>query len=115
LKKKKRYSLYDKVYSEMNLKQAWDKVRKKKGSGGIDRVSIKQYKKEEAKNLRELHRLLKEKRYAPKELRRAYIPKGKTEQRSLGIPTIRDRIVQQALLNILSPIFEVNFHNDSYG
>lgn len=115
MKKKKRYSLYDKVYSEMNLKQAWDKVRKKKGSGGIDRVSIKQYKKEEAKNLRELHRLLKEKRYAPKELRRAYIPKGKTEQRSLGIPTIRDRIVQQALLNILSPIFEVNFHNDSYG
>jgi group II intron reverse transcriptase/maturase len=113
--KKRWYSLYDKVYSATNLKKAWDKVRSNKGSGGIDGVSIQQFRQEEDKNLSEINRLLKEKRYEPKELKRVYIPKSKTEQRSLGIPTIRDRIVQQALLNILNPVFEVKFHNDSYG
>ena len=115
IKKRKWYSLYDKVYTEENLKKAWDKVRRNKGAGGIDRVDIATFSKGEENNLREIHRLLKAKKYKPTELKRTYIPKSKTEKRPLGIPTIKDRIVQQALLNILEPIFEVKFHNDSYG
>lgn len=115
VKKRKWYSLYDKVYAPANLERAWEKVRSNKGAGGVDRQSIAEFGQEKEKHLAELHRLLREKRYRPYALRRVYIPKGNGEQRPLGIPTIRDRVVQQALLNILEPIFEVTFHEHSYG
>jgi group II intron reverse transcriptase/maturase len=115
VKKRKWYSLYDKVYAPKNLEWAWEKVRSNKGAGGIDRQSIADFEKGKEQHLRELHRLLKEKRYKPLSLRRVYIPKGNGEKRPLGIPAIRDRVVQQALLNILEPIFEPTFHEHSYG
>jgi group II intron reverse transcriptase/maturase len=115
VKKHKWYSLYDKVYAPANLERAWEKVRSNKGAGGVDRQSLADFEREKEKHLRELHRLLKEKRYKPLSLRRVYIPKGNGERRPLGIPTIRDRVIQQALLNILEPIFEVTFHEHSYG
>jgi RNA-directed DNA polymerase len=115
VKKCKRYSLYDKVYAPANLARAWKKVRSNRGAGGIDRQSIASFKRDEEKQLVEIHRLLREKRYRPHALRRVYIPKGNGERRPLGIPTIRDRVVQQALLNILEPIFEPTFHEHSYG
>ena len=113
--KRKWYSLYDKVYAEGNLARAWEKVRSHRGAGGVDRQTIASFEREKEEHLRELHRLLREKRYQPLSLRRVYIPKGNGEKRPLGIPTIRDRVVQQALLNILEPIFEPTFHEHSYG
>jgi group II intron reverse transcriptase/maturase len=115
LSKRKWYSLYDKVYAVANLERAWEKVRSNRGSGGIDRQTIASFERNKEQELRELHRLLREKRYRPHALRRVYIPKANGEQRPLGIPTIRDRVVQQALLNILEPIFEPLFHGHSYG
>ena len=115
LSKRKWYSLYDKVYALPNLERAWEKVRSKKGAGGIDRQTIASFERKKGQELLELQRLLREKRYRPHALRRVYIPKANGEQRPLGIPTIRDRVVQQALLNILEPIFEPLFHEHSYG
>ena len=115
MKKRKWYSLYDKVYALSNLERAWEKVRSNRGAGGIDRQTVVSFEREKERHLLGLHRLLREKRYRPHVLRRVYIPKGKKEQRPLGIPTIRDRVVQQALLNILEPIFEPLFHDHSYG
>jgi group II intron reverse transcriptase/maturase len=115
MKKRKWYSLYDKVYALVNLGRAWEKVRSNRGAGGIDRESIASFERNKERNLAEIHRLLREKRYRPHALRRVYIPKGKGESRPLGIPTVRDRVVQQALLNILEPIFEPLFHKHSYG
>jgi RNA-directed DNA polymerase len=115
LSKRKWYSLYDKVYALPNLERAWEKVRSKKGAGGIDRQTIASFERKKEQELLELQRLLREKRYRPQPLRRVFIPKANGEQRPLGIPTIRDRVVQQALLNILEPIFEPLFHEHSYG
>lgn len=113
--KRKWYSLYDKVFAPGNLEQAWERVRSNRGAGGVDRQTIASFDRNKEQHLAELHRLLKEKRYTPDPLRRVWIPKANGEQRPLGIPTIRDRVVQQALLNILEPIFEPLFHNNSYG
>lgn len=115
MKKRKWYSLYDKVYALPNLEWAWEKVRSRKGAGGIDRQTIASFERHKERQLSEIHRLLREKRYRPHALRRVYIPKGNGEKRPLGIPTIRDRVVQQALVNILEPIFEPGFHDCSYG
>ena len=115
MSKRKWYSLYDKVYGLLNLERAWEKVRSKKGAGGIDRQTIASFERKKEQELLELQRLLREKRYRPQPLRRVFIPKANGEQRPLGIPTIRDRVVQQALLNILEPIFEPLFHEHSYG
>jgi RNA-directed DNA polymerase len=115
LKKRKWYSLYDKVYALTNLERAWKRVCSKKGAGGIDRQTIASFARNKEQHLKELQRLLREKRYRPFAVRRVYIPKGKKEKRPLGIPTVRDRVVQQALLNILEPIFEPLFHKSSYG
>lgn len=109
------HSLIDKVYKLLNLYIAWEKVRANKGKGGIDRVSIEDFEQNLDLNLREIHRLLYEDRYAPQPVRRVWIPKPDGNKRPLGIPTIRDRVVQQALLNRLSKIFEPKFLDCSFG
>jgi len=113
--KRKWYSLYDKVFALRNLERAWERVRANRGAGGVDRETIAVFEANKGQHLAELYRLLKEKRYKPYPLRRVWIPKPNGEQRPLGIPTIRDRVVQQALLNTLEPIFENLFHANSYG
>ncbi len=112
---RKYHSLYDKVYAMGNLREAWDRVRKNKGAGGVDGESIQLFQKDWERNLAELQRLLKEKRYVPPPVRRHYIPKPDGRMRPLGIPTVRDRIVQQAVKNILEPIFEPQFKDCSVG
>lgn len=109
------HSLIDKVYKLLNLYIAWEKVRANKGAGGVDRVSIDDFGQNVDLNLREIHRLLYEDKYAPQPVRRVWIPKSNGDKRPLGIPVVRDRVVQQALLNRLSSIFEPKFLDCSFG
>lgn len=113
--KRKWYSLIDKVWRMKKLEEAWRSVRSNRGSCGVDGVSIKQFESDLVNNLWTLHRLLREKRYKPKPALRVNIPKGDGRFRSLGIPAVRDRVVQQALLRVLEPIFEAKFLDCSFG
>lgn len=114
-KEYKVHSLIDKVYKTLNLNIAWEKVRANKGSGGIDRVTLEEFERNLEGNLLEIHRLLYEDRYEPTDVRRVWIPKPNGDKRPLGIPTVRDRVVQQALLNRLGKILEPKFLECSYG
>ncbi|WP_198036118.1 reverse transcriptase domain-containing protein [Salegentibacter sp. T436] len=114
---RKWYSLIDKVYALPRLEQAYREVRKNKGSRakGVDNQSIADFSSALEENLCQLSRELKEGRYRPQPVRRAYIDKPDGSKRGLGIPTIKDRIVQQSLFNVLQPIFDPEFHPSSYG
>lgn len=110
------FSLVDKVYSSENLRASWEKVRRNAGAGGVDRQSIEAYEKEAEKNLVELEKVLREGSYRAKAVKRVWIPKvGSREKRPLGIPVVTDRIVQTAIRNVLEPIFERTFAEQSYG
>jgi|AntAceMinimDraft_3_1070362.scaffolds.fasta_scaffold11343_2 group II intron reverse transcriptase/maturase len=111
------YSLYDKVYREDILSHAYHLVRANKGAPGIDGVSFEFIKegKGEITFLRKLGQELREKRYQCQAVRRVWIPKPDGSQRPLGIPTIRDRVVQQALKLVIEPVFEADFCDCSYG
>lgn len=114
---RKWYSLIDKVYSPSNLLGSFDKVKRNKGSktAGVDGVRVKEFRERLVDNLCQLHEELKSGTYKPQAVKRVYIEKEDGSKRPLGIPTMRDRVVQQALLNILQPIFEPYFHPSSYG
>jgi len=90
-------------------------VKANKGSSGVDRVSIEDFDRNLQQNLDEIHRLLREDRYTPKPVRRVYIPKPNGDKRALGIPAVRDRVVQQALLNRMQRIFDPLFCDCSFG
>ena len=114
---KKIHSLIDKVYKRKNLEIAWKKVRSNRGAGGIDAETIESFEERLEEQLTRLHEELRAKTYQPQPVRRAEIPKtgqpGKW--RTLGIPTIYDRVCQQALLNRLEPIFEPVFDEANFG
>ena len=109
------YSLYDKVYALPNLRIAWDRVKANRGAPGEDGMTIRKFTEGEETRLLALSEDLRTKTYRPHPLRRVYIPKSNGGKRPLGIPTVRDRIVQQALHQILSPIFEAKFSPRSHG
>lgn len=112
------HALYDKVYREDILERAWAEVKANRGAPGVDGVTIADIEaRGEAQFLAELAADLKAHRYRPQPVRRVYIPKpGRPdEQRPLGIPTLRDRVVQQAAKIVLEPIFEADFRDSSYG
>lgn len=111
------YSLNDKVAKGANLRAAWEQVRRNRGAPGVDRVTIEMFEKRLDENLDRLGRELRSGSYAPQAIRRLYIPKpGRPgEERPLGIPTVRDRVVQTAMRNVLEPIFEAEFAEHSYG
>lgn len=109
------YSLYGKLLSASVLKQAYQQVRRAKGAAGIDKQSLRDFGARLEDNLNILLLELKSKTYQAQAVRRVEIPKEDGGVRLLGIPTVRDRIVQQALLNILQPIFDKDFHPSSYG
>jgi RNA-directed DNA polymerase len=113
--KKVYYSLYDRLLHVEVLLEAFKKVKHSKGAGGIDHQSIDMFESELKENVLKLVTELREKSYRPLPVKRVEIPKGNGKMRLLGIPAVRDRVIQQALLSILQPIFEEDFHPSSYG
>ena len=110
------FSLIDKVYRKSNLESAFYRVQVNKGSAGIDHQTIKQFSHRLLENLSYASESLKSQRYRPQAIKRVWIPKpGSKEKRPLGIPTVRDRVIQTALRNVLEPIFERDFAEHSYG
>jgi len=110
------YSLIDKVSSEHNLKAAFARVKRNDGSAGADRVTVRMFEAHLESNLQRLSASLQAGDYRPQVIRRVWISKpGSKDKRPLGIPTVRDRVVQAALRNVLEPIFERDFAAHSYG
>jgi RNA-directed DNA polymerase len=110
------FSLIDKVHPERTLDAAFAQVAANRGAAGVDHVTITMFDDHREEDLKKLGEDLRTGRYRPQQIRRHYIPKpGSKELRPLGIPTVRDRVVQTALLNVLGPIFEHDFAEQSYG
>lgn len=110
------FSLIDKVYKRANLDSAFATVKRNGGASGIDNVSVSKYEQEYEHYQETLQRELQTGQYRPKPLRRKYIEKaGSREMRPLSIPTVRDRTVQKAVVNVLEPIYEKDFAPNSYG
>ena len=110
------FSLIDKVYSLANLRVAFARVKANRGAAGCDHQTIAMYEADLETNLADLSDQLRSGTYRPRRIRRVYIPKpGSRERRPLGIPTVRDRIVQTALRSVIEPIFERDFAEHSYG
>jgi RNA-directed DNA polymerase len=116
------YTLYDRIYRWDTLLTAWNQVARNLGAAGVDGVTIQQIASsgdDEVSGiiqfLSDLQKELQEKRYQPQPVRRVYIPKTDGKLRPLGIPTVKDRVVQAATLLILEPIFEADFLDCSYG
>lgn len=109
------FSLIDKVYRVETLQAAWRKVAANAGAAGVDRQSVEQFAARQEKYLEELQAALKAGRYEPMAVLRVEIPKGAGKIRPLGIPAVKDRIVQTALKFVIEPIFEREFEDTSYG
>jgi RNA-directed DNA polymerase len=114
---RKVHSLVDKVYQRKNVEMAWEKVKANRGSGGVDGQSLEAFAAQLDQQLDRLQSELKEDTYQPQPVRQVQIPKAGRpgEFRTLGVPTIFDRVCQQALLNRLEPIFEPVFDDANFG
>jgi len=115
VKGNKWFSLIDKVYRQSTLKAAWEQVKANRGAAGIDRQSIEGFAANAERYLNELAKDLQEDRYQAQAVRRVDIPKAGGKTRPLGIPTVKDRIVQTAVKRVIEPIFENEFLPTSYG
>ena len=107
--------LLEQILSTENLNRAYKQVKRNKGAGGIDGMKVDELLPYLKENKNELVQTLREGKYRPNPVRRVEIPKENGKTRKLGIPTVVDRLIQQAICQILSPIFEEQFSNNSYG
>lgn len=109
------FSLIDKVYRKETLRAAWRKVKDNAGAAGVDGQSVEQFAARAESYLEELERALKSGEYRPQPIKRVEIAKGGGKMRPLGIPAVKDRIVQTAVKRVIEPIFEREFEEFSYG
>lgn len=108
-------SLFDQLCTEQGLLDAWKLVKSKNAAGGIDGISVTQYEKDIGRNITSLAEELHNHKWSPFPYLRVDIPKKDNEKRRLGLLTIKDKIVQQALVTLIQPNFERLFVNNSYG
>ncbi|WP_245251706.1 group II intron reverse transcriptase/maturase [Paenibacillus turicensis] len=114
--KRKFHALYDKIYRTDTLQEAWRRVRVNKGASGVDGETLADIEKLGVDRfLQDCEKRLKARDYHPQPVRRQYIPKKDGKLRPLGIPTVRDRVIQMATKLIVEPIFEVDFQASSFG
>lgn len=109
------YGLLEQILSPSNLNRAYKRVRSNAGSGGIDEMEVESLKDYLVNNKEALIQSILDGNYRPNPVRRVEIPKDNGKKRMLGIPTVVDRVVQQAIMQVLSPIYEKQFSNNSYG
>jgi Retron-type reverse transcriptase len=110
------HALYDRIYRMDILAEAWRRVKARRGAGGVDQTTIEEIESRGVESyLLEIQRQLREGRYRPTAVKRVFIPKSSGGKRPLGIPTVRDRIVQMAAKLVIEPIFEADFIEPSYG
>src|SRR3954467_2306031 len=114
-RRRKVHSLIDKVYAPANLAKAWKRVRENKGGAGIDGLTVTAFEDRQAEHLAGLHARLRDQTYRPAPVKRVGIPKLGGGTRNLGIPSVTDRVVQQALVQKMAPIFEPLFADCSFG
>ncbi len=113
---RKFHALYDRIWRRDVLEKAWHLVKRNKGSAGVDAQTIAEVEQQGVERfIEELHDVLRRNAYRPQAVLRRYIPKADGTQRPLGIPTVRDRVVQAATKLVLEPIFEVDFRDSSFG
>lgn len=112
---RKWHSLIDKVYRPATLQAAWQRVRSNKGAAGVDRISVQRFESQAPRYLDELQAGLQTGQYQAHPVKRIEIDKGDGKKRPLGIPTVKDRVVQAAVKSVIEPIFEAEFLPMSYG
>ena len=108
----------NKILNIQNMIDAMEKVLTNKGAGGIDKITVEQFREKYDNgeiSFNVIQNQIKERKYKPNPVKRVYIPKDNGDKRGLGIPTIMDRIIQQSIVQVLEPIFEEHFSNNSYG
>jgi RNA-directed DNA polymerase len=115
VKGRKWFSLIDKINTHDTLYASWEMVKYNQGAAGVDKVTVEKVAARPIKYLEEIENEIKGGTYQPAAIRRVYIPKGEGKTRPLGIPTVKDRIVQGAIKLIIEPIYEQEFSEASYG
>ena len=108
-------NLMEQILSRDNLNRAYLQVVRNKGAEGVDGMKYTELKEHLEKNGETIKELLRKRKYKPQPVRRVEIPKPDGGVRNLGVPTVTDRFIQQAIAQVLTPIYEVQFHDHSYG